>query len=509
MSSKKLPISINVFPTLDFVELVQLDPKSGQLEKAVALPCQFDPLTRQVTDRDAFLQTIRDLYSLTRIPLNTPAVLVLPGFFTREIELPAEFKKDELRFALVSEAERFYLFKKSEPQIDWINLDSHRLLYAAFHKNEIEKYQKIFQELRIPLLAIELSYFALLRGLLATGAVQEEIDHNARWGLLTISDSSFFASIQEGGKIIRTTDAPLSMGGDEAQSVLQEIQQDVEAFLENELLNKLVIINNSAHRGISALAHTLNISAPVIFIEQNENTLGSRGATEGEYPCSLEGLGGIFYKQFNDTPELNFLPETSEDIVGILHYQKQAFLWLSVANGALFLLILIIWGSLYLITLSKDHEREELAKESSKISNSLDPARLTEIKRQKFIQSVIDKNVELNNFMIALGINIKGAIWLDKIEISAAGFEQPLYVKLEGGTIDKLDDVNKVATTLNAHIKNTSLEVSNAAQNTSTDGQSFFSWSIQNTNSSSATPPSTSNQGAMPAAPLPPPGGMH
>ena len=163
MSSKKLPISINVFPTLDFVELVQLDPKSGQLEKAVALPCQFDPLTRQVTDRDAFLQTIRDLYSLTRIPLNTPAVLVLPGFFTREIELPAEFKKDELRFALVSEAERFYLFKKSEPQIDWINLDSHRLLYAAFHKNEIEKYQKIFQELRIPLLAIELSYFALLR----------------------------------------------------------------------------------------------------------------------------------------------------------------------------------------------------------------------------------------------------------------------------------------------------------------------------------------------------------
>ena len=111
--------------------------------------------------------------------------------------------------------------------------------------------------------------------------------------------------------------------------------------------------------------------------------------------------------------------------------------------------------------------------------------------------------------MIALGINIKGAIWLDKIEISAAGFEQPLYVKLEGGTIDKLDDVNKVATTLNAHIKNTSLEVSNAAQNTSTDGQSFFSWSIQNTNSSSATPPSTSNQGAMPAAPLPPPGGMH
>ena len=128
MSSKKLPVSINVFATLDYIELVQLDPQTGQLEKAVSLPCAFDVLTRQVADREVFLQTIRDLYNMCRIPLTTPAVLVLPGYFTREIDLPAEFSKEELSFALISEAERFYLFKKNEPQIDWVNMGEGRLL---------------------------------------------------------------------------------------------------------------------------------------------------------------------------------------------------------------------------------------------------------------------------------------------------------------------------------------------------------------------------------------------
>jgi hypothetical protein len=480
MSSKKLPISINVFPTLDFVELIQLDPKTGQLEKAVSLPCQFDPLTRQVTDREAFLRTVRDLYNMCRIPMNTPAVLVLPGFFTREIELPAEFKKDELRFALISEAERFYLFKKSEPQIDWINLDADRLLYAAFPKVEIEKYQKVFQELRIPLIAIELSYFAMLRGLLATGAVQEEVEASSRWGMLTVSDSSFFTAILDGVKIVRTTDAPLSISGDDSHAVVQEIQQDFETFLEDEQLSKLVVINNSNHRDLDELTRVLNVGPYIIFIEQNGATLGSRGATEGEFPCSLEGLGGVFYKHFPDMPELNFLPETSEDVVGILHYQKLAIQWLAIGNGVVFIICLMIWGAFALITLGKDHERDEINQKASKLTNSLDPARLTDIKRKKFIKAVVDQNVELNNFLVTLGTQVKDDIWLDKIEVSAAGLGQPLSVKLEGQTTNKLDEVNKLPTALNSVLKNAPLQVSNAAQNVSPDGQAYFTWTIQN-----------------------------
>lgn len=487
MSSKKLPVSINVFPTLDFVELIQLDPKTGQLEKAASLPCQFDPLTRQVSDRDAFLQTVRDLYNMNRIPMNTPAVLVLPGFFTREIELPPEFKKEELRFALISEAERFYLFKKSEPQIDWIKLDNDRLLYAAFPKMEIEKYQKVFQELRIPLLTIELSYFALLRGLVATGAVQDEIEAVSRWGMLAISDSSFFVSIQDGVKILRTTDAPLSMGGEDTHSVVQEIQQDFEIFLEEDLLSKLVVINNSSHQGLDELLMNLNLAPNTIFIEQNGVTLGSRGSTEADYPCSLEGLGGVFYKHFPDMPELNFLPETGEDLVGILHYRSAAIKWLAIGNALVFVLCLMIWGVFGVMMIAKDHDREEITQRASKISNSLDPTRLTDIKRKKFIKTVVDQNVLMNNLLVTLGTQIKHDIWLDKVEVSAVGFNHPLSVKMDGRTINNLDEVNKLPSMLNGVLKDSPLQVSNAAQNTSPDGQSYFTWTIQNQGAPAAT----------------------
>lgn len=486
MSSKKFPVSINVFPTLDYVELVQLDPKTGQLEKAVSLPCQFDPLTRQVTDRDLLLQTIRDLYNMCRIPMKTPAVLVLPGFFTREIELPAEFQKEELRFALVSEAERFYLFKKSEPQIDWIRLSDDRLLYAAFAKAEIEKYQKVFQELKIPLLAIELSYFALLRGLVATGAVQEDIENGYRWGLLSISDSTLFVSIQDGSKILRTTDAPLSMGQEEAHSMVEEIQQDYESFIEDDVLTKLIVINNSSLKGLDDLLRRQNLDPNMIFIEQNVNTLGSRGATEGEYPCSLEGLGGVFYKHFPELPDLNFIADTGEDIVGIMRYRSEAVKWLAIGNAAIFFLCLATWGIFGLITMTKDHAREEVMQKASKMASSLDPSRLGEIKRKRFIKSVIDDNVTMNNFLISLGTQVKDNIWLDKIEIVSTGIGQPFTVKVDGRTTGNLDDVNKLPPLLNSTLKNSPLEVSNAAQDTTPDGQAFFTWTIQNQGSTAS-----------------------
>jgi hypothetical protein len=494
MSSKKFPIAINVFPTLDYVELVQLDPKTGQLEKAASLPCQFDLITRQVADRDILLQTIRDLYNMSRLPAKTPAVLVLPGFFTREIELPTEFRKDELRFALVSEAERFYLFKKSEPQIDWIHLSEGRLLYAAFPKSEIEKYQKVFEELQIPLLAIELSYFALLRGLVATGAVQEEIDSGAKWGLIVITDSTFFVSVQDGAQINRTTDAPLSTGGDETQNVVDEILQDYEVFIEDEQLTKLIVINNSTLPGLEDMLRRGHLHDHIIFIEQNATTLGSRGSVDAEYPCSLEGLGGVFYNHFPDMSALNFISDTGQDVAGIMHYRSEAVKWLGIANALLFILCLIIWGVFTLITISKDHEREEITQRASKMGSSLDAERLAEIKRKKFIKSVIDDNVMVNNFLVTLGTQVKDDAWLEKIEVVSPGFGQPPTVKLEGKTTGNLDAVNKLPGLLGETLKNAPLEVSNASQDNTDDGQTVFSWTIQ-------------NQGA--AAPPNPSGGAH
>lgn len=507
MSSKKLPVSINVFPALDYVELIQFDERSGEIEKASALPCQFDAVTRQMGDRDLMVQTIRDLYNMNRIPFTSPAVLVLPSFFTREIELPTEFSKEELRFALVSEAERFYVFKKAEPQIDWINLDETRLLYSAFPKAEIERYMKIFQELRIPLLAIELSYFSMLRGLVATGAVSQEVESAARWCVLVISDNSFFASIQDGVKIIRTADAPLSVTADDDQSTIQEIYQDFESFTEHEMFNKLVVVNNSNRINSDDLLCKITNVANLILIEQNGKTLKSRGSMEAQFPCSLEGLGGVFYKQFPEMAGLNFILESGEDVAGIMYYKKESIKWLLLCNGGVFLVCLLILGVLSLITFQKDQEREALTKKASHLGASINAEQLNDVNRKKYIKKVVDQNVKVNNFLVKLGSVIQQDIWLESVQVAVGKADQPLQIQVDGKALN-LEQVNSLLTPLNNNLQNGDLEVGNAAQATSPEGQAYFTWSIQNKaalDANGASGGGTSQTPSMPS-PMAPPG---
>lgn len=486
MSSKKLPVSINVFPSLDYVELVQFDERSGEIEKASSLPCQFDTVSRQMGERDQMTQTIRDLFNMNRIPFGTPAVLVLPSFFTREIELPAEFGKDELRFALVSEAERFYIFKKSEPQIDWINLDESRLLYSAFPKSEIEKYMKVFQELKIPLLGIELSYFSILRGLVATGAVAHEIDGDEPWALLVVSDYSFFASIQRGMKITSSTDAPLSVTSDDDMATIQEIIQDFESFSDRETFNKLIVVNNANRINSEDLLCRLAFPGSLVQIDQNALTLRSRGASEAPFPCSLESIGGVFYKQYPTMPSINFQLDTGEDLAGILHYRQQAMKWLVVSNVAVFLLSLLVWGVMALMLWQKDQERDAISAQMAQLGAGVDSAQMDEVHRKKFVKQVVDQNVAINNFLVKLGVTTQSAlgvnqpsVWLDKARVSVDGLDKPLRIELEGKAI-QLDGVNALLTPLNNIATGANLQVSNAAPATSEDGQAYFTWSIQN-----------------------------
>lgn len=505
MNSKKLPVAINVFPSLDYVELVQFDEKSGEIEKASSLPCQFDTVSRQIGEREQMTQTIRDLFNMNRIPFSTPTVLVLPSFFTREIDLPAEFTRDELRFALVSEAERFYVFKKSEPQIDWINLDESRLLYSAFPRSEIEKYMKVFQELRIPLLGIELSYFSILRGLVATGAAAQEVERNETWAMLVVSDYSFFASVQQGMKILRSTDAPLSVTMDDDLATIQEIIQDFESFTERETFSKLIVVNNANRINSDDLLCRINFPGSLIQIDQNALTLRSRGASEAPFPCSLESIGGVFYKHYADIPGINFQLETGEDLAGILQHRQNAMKWLIISNVGIFLLSLLTWGIMALLIWQKDMERESITAQMTQLGAAVDNEKMDAVNRKKFIKKVVGQNVQVNNFLVQLGTSTQPAeqgkppsLWLDKVQLAIEGQDKPPAIILDGKAI-QLDGVNALLTPLNNLIPGIKLQVSNAAPATSNDGQAYFTWTVQN--EGSATAPGNGGQ------PMPPGGG--
>lgn len=489
MSNKKLPISLHIFPSLKYIELVKLNDKTFEVEKAASLPCEFDVASRQIGDRDHVMQTIRDLYTGNDIPLSTPAVLTLPSLYTREIDLPEEFGADELRFALTSEAERFYMFKKLEPHVEWFRLDSGKTVYSTLPEVEIQKYIKIFNELKIPLLGIEIGYLSALKGLASTGFLQQELESEELWCLTIISDNSLFFSLNKGSHIQVLSERLISSSEEDIDILLQEIRQDFDTFIEGTVFQKLVVIHNASCVSCDNILQAFSLhTGEVVAIEQNDSTLQSRDSMTAEFPCTLEGLGAVFYDQLADFPRLNFLPRDSQSFATLVSKRTLAIKVLAGFYGLLVVVTLIAWGTLFFIEKQKLAERAALADSIRKISARIGSSDLADVYRDQFVQNVVRNNIKLNNMLVGMGNQIRPGVWLSGVDVTT-DFNSVPAIAIEGQALN-LELVNPIVQPLNNALEFPDLlEVSHAEQESMDDNETnYFSWRIETRKESAIKP---------------------
>jgi hypothetical protein len=475
MANKKAVICIHVFPALDYIEIVQLDSKQGNIDKAASLPGAFEPVTRQIADTEQLAQVLKDLYEGNRISLNTPAVLVLPSFFTKEADVPVEFSDEERRMTLLSEVERFYIFKKNEPHLDWVNMTGTRVLYSAFPKLEMERYFQIFQDNKIPLVAIELNYFALLRGLAASGALADELSQNQTWGLLVVSDYNFFGAIVQGSTFVQTVESPISGGANEELAAINEIQQDFDEFLLSTSLTKLVLVNNSERLDSEMLTNRLSYQDQVLVIEQNQRTLRSRGEMNAPYPCSLEAIGGCLYPKYDDLPKANLVPEVALEQAALAETKGKLTKILGITCVLVIVLCLGIWGLFSFLIMLKENDIKTITEQTAQLSSGQST---DEVKEKRFIKKEMDYNRLTNNFVVKVGSAIPDELWVDEVTVELASDTRAQRFHLSGGAMapDRVDSyLNELKKGANINI----LEIGKVTLTNNTDGQSFYTWSIE------------------------------
>ncbi|MBY0449292.1 MAG: hypothetical protein K2X01_01535 [Cyanobacteria bacterium] len=477
MSGTKNAVALHVFPSLDYMEIVSFGEKTGDIQEAGSLPAFFDVQARLMVDEDQMIEVVRDLYNSHSIPLNTPTVLVLPSFFTRQIDLPPEFDNEEIQTALVSESERFYMFKKSEAQVSWLRLNDTDILYSAYPKAEIEKYLKIFNTLNIPLHGIDINYFALIRGLVATGAVAGEVEQNATWALLTVTDYAFSAIVCQGQQIVKAMEAPLSIQSNDEMSIIQEIQQDFAQFMDSEALTKVVLVNNTDRVTTNRLLNQLNLPQSMMVFEQHGGTLRSRGVSDAPFPCSLEALGGVFFTQLEDTPQMNLLPKGGAELVVLMNYRRIANRVLILLNVMALVLFGVVFGIMSIFVSLKEGEIKSL---NDKIASGMTvnvTGGLSQVKRRLFVKDVFDRNVGFNDLLVQVGVSIPKEMWVSRIWFTMQN-DKPA-VTVEGGALI-VDPLNAFLSDLNKALKRDDLQVAKADATNTPDGQTFFSWVIQN-----------------------------
>ena len=475
MSSNRYPVALNVPPTFDCIELVQVNEATRELEKATSAPCAFNRAKRQIETPEAVAETIKELYNANGIPMNTPAILILPSIFSKEFDAHG-LSKEEVRFALVSEAERFYVFKDKEPQIGWVNLDETHLLYTAYPKAELEKYVQVFQDLKIPLHSIDLNYYSVLRGLLATGAIGEsEIEGGHPWAMTVVTDTAFFAAVLQGVQIIRTVDVPFSPGGDDDYF---EVQQDFEGLIGDDPMSKLVIVNNAINLNFDAFVGSVRFGGEKIPIDQQVDNLRSRGSVQSNaYPCTLEAIGGVFVREFGNLPSVNLKPRAEGDVGDIGYLQEHLFRALVGLNVALFVFMLIVWGLFSLLIKFKENQARDLAMRAAQMSSSADVEEYKNLQLKLFIKKSVDQNVMANDLLVKLGTLTDTDDWLDKIAVKAGSDAGSDEVSIDGESL-KPERVNNIVNDLKRSTNRRDLQIAKVDTATTPDGTTNYVWSI-------------------------------
>ncbi len=477
---KTANICINLVPSLSHFELLQYDITKGAFVRMDSEAFMFDPASRELLDEEERLKTvIKRLYDRNKIPLKAPSTLVIPSFFTRQYTLPEDVLTEDLKGILGAEVERFYVFKKSDPEIGYCSLKSGEILYTAYPKQPLDIIKNAFLELKIPLVSIDCNYTASLRGLIAMGVVQNEVANQLKWGMMIISDFNIFMAVIDGSAIEKIQESPLSLQNLEEESLISEIRGDFNQFFGFELLSQVVIINNSQKLYSTTLVEGMQYQGATHVFDQNESTLASRGAANPPFPCSLESVGGALV---NVIPEVPTLELGDPDILKNKLDEERSNKVALVMIAAGIVLYAVQFGLGLIFDPFIKQQEQSAAQLQQEINNALNSLSIVPVVKAKlFVKEGTEQNYRASNFVIKLGQALPPDAWLKRVAVRSSPDFKRFEVIVSGGAMAS-EPLNSYVQELNTVVGTPPLTPRVIPQQM--ENQRFFEYILENTSTS-------------------------
>jgi hypothetical protein len=455
-------LCVNVTSGLDALELALLSDDQQQIQRVASVALNvYEPVTRRVAMAENMQDAIKQLFAQAKQPLgNLPVVLILPTYFSNHLEMSeGSLKAEDVQMVVLGEVESHYVFKSHDPVLDWIPLDDKKVYYSAFVKEDVDSWVEAFQTLRTPVIAIDNGFFSLLRGLMATGAIQNVVEHERPWLLLLLTDSSCQMGIFQGYQLKWAEDIPL--GTEDITMAVQDVAIEVQRLLQAHVVDQLVMVNNTLRIDTSVLKTALAVELPTIDIVQNKYTVESLGATESVlYPCTLEALGGGLYHQLNYLPQCNFAPKGNLRTLETDQAKQTCFKYLVVANIVAAVFCAVVWGGFQGLLMLKQSKLPKvdqgfdpasangpasaktpkeiaIARKKAKFMATEDEGGLDNeqaIYSKLFSKTLAERNFWLNNLLVVVGKKMPQGSWLNTVDVSNLVQPDKTSVKIEGAT---------------------------------------------------------------------------
>ena len=439
-SAQKQVLGVALTPGVG-LEAAIYDKSKNNVLKYGRRKVEYNFSTREVQDYVELKTALSELVKELAIAPNTMAYMVLPNVFFDFMEVPPNITEEEIKTALLSKAEEFYLFKKEEPVSGWcdvvnINNLQKRLAYSSFQKSAVENLKEIFKDVGLKLVGIESSYSATIRGLYSIGLLNDIIEKNESWTAMLVNTNSYTLLNFDGENFLESRDVPIAIKSFSTEEAYAAIASSASQLLDNFSAKKLFIISQTDDISAEVLKYQIQSDSDVTTIESNQYAYGKESivpimqASDFNIASAMTlGVIGASSLKTDLGLIINVLSNDQSLYLGVYYTTTFKGLTVDITSELIMklsvlaaLACVIVFGSIalifYLVSTNTENKIGEITSEIRNIDNILQSETQNEPNREIDMNQIIDDiaamNVKTMKFYDSISDDIPKNIWLTR-----------------------------------------------------------------------------------------------
>ena len=273
--NQKQIVGITLTPGIG-LEAVVLDKNKTTVLNYGRKKVEYNFSTREIQDYVQFKTAIVELMDEMKIAPKSYVYIVLPNVYFDFLEIPPMISNPEIKTAVLSKAEEFYIFKRDEPISGWCEVvnpqggSQKKIVYTSFQKSAVDEIKEIISDLGLQLIGIESSYSATLRGLYTTGYLNDIIIEESPWTVMFINTNSYTLFQLDGKNLLDYTEVPLAIKSFSMEESYQAIVSSSSQLLSNFDSSNLFIISQTDDICADVLKRQMQFDREIIAIDSNK-----------------------------------------------------------------------------------------------------------------------------------------------------------------------------------------------------------------------------------------------
>lgn len=191
------------------LEIIKVDTKSNTIVSYANRPLEYDAISYNIANYDAFKTAVQELYKELQIKPQCNVVLNLPTVLFARAEVPLILDNDSINEFLINNAlDNNFIFNNNTPMIAWIdaNTDSSNkarsLFYSAVQQEVVANIQDALTAIGSTLISVTTSICSTINALSFSDHVSKMVKDNMTWQLISLTDNGYSLCTMQGSNLI-------------------------------------------------------------------------------------------------------------------------------------------------------------------------------------------------------------------------------------------------------------------------------------------------------------------